>query len=293
MSNSVDTKVVEMQFNNQNFEKNVSTSISTLDKLKNALNFGNSAKQLNNLQTAANNVDFSPFTSALDAVQSRFSMLGIVGATVISNLTTTLMGKAKQLLTAIPNQISQGGLSRAMNIEQAKFQLKGLGVAWKDVEDDINYGVKDTAYGLDAAAKAASQLTASGVQLGDEMKEALRGISGVAAMTNASYEEISPIFTTVAGQGKLMTMQLRQLESRGLNVAAELGKQMGKTEEEIRDMVTKGKIDFKTFSHYMNEAFGDHAKKANETYTGSLSNVKAALSRIGAEFKQSTDWLEL
>ena len=287
MSNTVDTRVVEMQFNNQNFEKNVATSISTLDKLKNALNFGNSAKQLNNLQTATNNVDFSPFTSALDAVQSRFSMLGIVGATVISNLTTTLMGKAKQLLTAIPNQISQGGLSRAMNIEQAKFQLKGLGVAWKDVEDDINYGVKDTAYGLDAAAKAASQLTASGVQLGDEMKEALRGISGVAAMTNASYEEISPIFTTVAGQGKLMTMQLRQLESRGLNVAAELGKQMGKTEEEIRDMVTKGKIDFKTFSHYMNEAFGDHAKKANETYTGSLSNVKAALSRIGAEFKQS------
>lgn len=287
MSNTVDTRVVEMQFNNQNFEKNVATSISTLDKLKNALNFGNSAKQLNNLQTATNNVDFSPFTSALDAVQSRFSTLGIVGATVISNLTTTLMGKAKQLLTAIPNQISQGGLSRAMNIEQAKFQLKGLGVAWKDVEDDINYGVKDTAYGLDAAAKAASQLTASGVQLGDEMKEALRGISGVAAMTNASYEEISPIFTTVAGQGKLMTMQLRQLESRGLNVAAELGKQMGKTEEEIRDMVTKGKIDFKTFSHYMNEAFGDHAKKANETYTGSLSNVKAALSRIGAEFKQS------
>lgn len=287
MSNTVDTRVVEMQFNNQNFEKNVATSMGTLDKLKNALNFGNSAKQLNNLQTATNNVDFSPFTSALDAVQSRFSMLGIVGATVISNLTTTLMGKAKQLLTAIPNQISQGGLSRAMNIEQAKFQLKGLGVAWKDIEDDINYGVKDTAYGLDAAAKAASQLTASGVQLGDEMKEALRGISGVAAMTNASYEEISPIFTTVAGQGKLMTMQLRQLESRGLNVAAELGKQMGKTEEEIRDMVTKGKIDFKTFSHYMNEAFGDHAKKANETYTGSLSNVKAALSRIGAEFKQS------
>ena len=285
MSNSVDTKVVEMQFNNQNFEKNVATSLGTLDKLKSALNFKNSAQQLTNLQTATNNVDFSPFTNALDAVQNRFSMLGIVGATVISNLTTTLMGKVKNLLTAIPNQISQGGLSRALNIEQAKFQLKGLGVAWADIEDDINYGVKDTAYGLDAAAKAASQLKASGVELGDEMKEALRGISGVAAMTNSSYEEISPIFTTIAGQGKVMTMQLRQLESRGLNVAAKLGEAMGKTESEIRDMVTKGEIDFKTFSHYMNEAFGEHAKKANETYTGALGNVKAALSRIGAEFK--------
>lgn len=287
MSNTVDTRVVEMQFNNQDFERNVSTSLGTLEKLKSALNFGKSSQQLTQLQTATNNVDFSPFTNALDSVQSRFSALGVVGMTVINNLTNGIINKAKGILTAIPKQISEGGLSRAMNIENAKFQLKGLGVAWKDIEDDINYGVKDTAYGLDAAAKAASQLTASGVQLGDEMKEALRGISGVAAMTNSSYEEISPIFTTIAGQGKVMTMQLRQLESRGLNVAAELGKQMGKTEEDIRDMVTKGKIDFKTFSHYMNQAFGDHAKKANETYSGSLGNVKAALSRIGAEFKTS------
>lgn len=287
MSNTVDTRVVEMQFNNQDFEKNVNTSLGTLEKLKSALNFGKSSQQLTQLQNATNAVDFSPFTSALDSVQSRFSALGIVGATVINNLTNTAISKAKQILTAVPRQISQGGLSRALNIEQAKFQLKGLGIEWKDIEADINYGVKDTAYGLDAAAKAASQLTASGVKLGTEMQEALRGISGVAAMTNSSYEEISPIFTTVAGQGRLMTMQLRQLEARGLNVAAQLGKSMGKTEEEIRDMVTKGKIDFKTFSHYMNEAFGDHAKKANETYTGSLSNVKAALSRIGAEVKAS------
>lgn len=287
MSNSVDTRVVEMQFNNQDFEKNINTSLNTLDKLKSALNFGKSAQSLTQLQTATNNVDFSPFSNALEGIQSRFSALGVVGMTVISNLTTGIMNKAKSILTAIPRQISEGGLARAMNIENAKFQLKGLGIAWKDIEEDINYGVKDTAYGLDAAAKAASQLVASNVNLGDEMKESLRAISGVAAMTNASYEEISPIFTTVAGQGKLMTMQLRQLESRGLNVAASLGKSMGKTEEEIRDMVTKGKIDFKTFSHYMNEAFGDHAKKANETYSGSLGNVKAALSRIGAEFKTS------
>lgn len=299
MSNSVDTKVVEMQFNNQNFEKNVSTSINTLDKLKTSVNslgslgkptqsFLNSFKtSTGEVQSSINNVDFTPFASALDTIQGRLSTLGVVGMTVVSNLTTSIMGKAKQLLTAIPAQISQGGLSRALNIENARFQLKGLGVAWKDIEEDINYGVKGTAYGLDAAAKAASQLTASGVQLGTEMQEALRGISGVAAMTNSTYEDISPIFTTIAGQGKVMTMQLRQLEARGLNVAAELGKRMGKTEEEIREMVTEGEMDFKTFAHYMNEAFGEHAKKANETYSGSLGNVKAALSRIGAEFKQS------
>ena len=38
------------------------------------------------------------------------------------------------------------------------------------------------------------------------------------------------------------------------------------------------------FTEAMNDAFGDHAKKANETFTGAMSNVKAALARIGAEF---------
>ena len=295
MSNTVDTRVVEMQFNNQNFEKNVATSLNTLDKLKNALSFTNSARNITDLQVATNNVDFTPFISALDTVKDRFSALGIVGATVINDLTLALMSKTKKLLTAIPNQISQGGLTRAMNIEQAKFMLDGLHVEWDKIYSDINYGVDKTAYGLDAAAKAASQLVASGVEFGETygptgsspMAKALRGISGVAAMTNSSYEEITSIFTTVAGQGKLMTMQLRQLEARGLNVAAQMGNVMGKTEEQIREMVSKGEIDFEIFSSAMYDAFGEQAAKANDTYSGSLSNVKAALSRIGAEFKAS------
>ena len=72
-------------------------------------------------------------------------------------------------------------------------------------------------------------------------------------MTNSEYEAISPIFTTVAGQGKLMTTQLRQLESRGLNAAAVLAESMGTTEAAVRDMVTKGQIDFNTFAEAMDE----------------------------------------
>ena len=214
--------------------------------------------------------------------------MGIVGMTVIQDLTRAAENMAHKMATGLFNQIKTGGWSRATNIDQAKFQLEGLGVAWDKIVADIEYGVNDTAYGLDSAAKVASQLVASGIQIGDDMKGALRGVSGVAAMTNSSYDEIGAIFTTVAGQGKLMTMQLRQLESRGLNVAANLGKASGelagKTESEIRDMVTKGKIDFMTFAKAMDEVFGPQAKKANETFEGSLANMKSALSRIGAEF---------
>lgn len=295
MSNTVDTRVVEMQFDNRNFEQNVKTSLSTLDKLKQALNFDNSAKQLSNLQNATNRIDFNPFLNAIDSVQERFSMMGIVGATVINNLTNSLVNKAKEIFTAIPRQISQGGMQRALNLEHANFVLEGL--LLEKYEDGAarvqammqaaNNAVSGTAYGLDEAANVASQLVASGVEDAAKMETILKGIAGAASMTGRDYANIGNIFTTVASNGRLMTQQLRQFSYAGLNVAATLAEQLGVTEQEINEMVSKGKIDFDTFATAMSNAFGKQAQKANETYTGALSNVKAALSRIGAEFKSS------
>ena len=164
----------------------------------------------------------------------------------------------------------------------------------QQVMDDVSVSVDKTAYGLDEAAVVASQLAASNVQAseaGGQMLVALRGVAGVAAMGGAEYSRVGQIFTTVAGQGRLMGDQLLQMSSMGLNAAATLatyldktGKVAGATEEQVREMVSKGEIDFETFAAAMDDAFGAHAAKANETFTGALSNVKAALSRIGAEF---------
>lgn len=287
MSKNIDERVVEMRFDNKQFEQGISQSLDSLKKLDKALEFDNvknSAKELDKLSDSVNKVDFEKMSTQLDALEKRFSAFGIAGMTVVQELTKSLINFGKNAWNNTIGQIKTGGMKRAMNIENAKFQLEGLKVAWESVADDIDYAVSGTAYGLDAAAKACAQLSASGVQAGEDMKKALRAISGVAAMTNAEYDEIAPIFTTVAGQGKLMTMQLRQLESRGLNAAASLGEALGKTEGEIRDMVTKGKIDFNTFANAMDDAFGEHAKDANKTFSGAMSNMKAALSRIGADF---------
>lgn len=285
---SVDNRVVEMRFDNDNFESGVSTSLKTIDKLKEALNFSGADKGFSDLEKAAKKgLDFSSISDNLEQIAGKFTSLGIVGVTALQEITKSALNLGKNVLTAIPNQIISGGKTRALNIEQAKFQLSGLNVLWEDIYDNIDKAVSGTAYGLDEAAVVASQLVASGIAYGDaqsDMAHALRGISGVAAMTNSSYSEIGSIFTTVAGQGKLMTMQLRQLEARGLNVAAKLGEILGKSENDIRDMVTDGKIDFITFANAMDEAFGEHATKANETFTGALANMKAALSRIGADF---------
>lgn len=283
MSETIDNRVVQMEFDNKQFENGAKTTMSTLDKLKQSLNFGSSVNSLSRLESAGRSFSLKGITDSIDVVCDRFSAMGVVGQTIIQNLTNSAIAMAKKITGIVTTPIIEGGKKRALNIEQAKFQLQGLGVAWDTIKDDINYGVKDTAYGLDAAAKVASQLVASNIEVGDSMKTALRAVSGVAAMTNSSYEEIGHIFTTVAGNGKLMTEQLRMLSARGLNIAAELGKQLGKTEAEIRDMVTKGQIDFKTFANAMDKAFGEHAKDANKTFTGALSNMRAALSRIGAD----------
>ena len=275
MSTTIDTNVVQLKFDNKQFEENCKQSMSTLEKLKQKINESSSGNALKDL----NKVDLSNIKDSIDGINKHFSLLGIAALKVKSSIVDGFLGMAKTLATTVPRIIKEGGWQRAMNIEEAKFQLEGLHVAWSQISDDISYAVDGTAYGLDAAAKAASQLVASGVQVG-----ALRAISGVAAMTNAEYEAIAPIFTTVAGQGKLMTMQLRQLENRGLNAAAVLAESMGTTEAAVREMVTDGEIDFNTFAKAMDDAFGEHAKDANRTFVGVTANIRAALKKIGADF---------
>ena len=298
MSNQIENRIVEMEFDNKQFEDGVKESLSTLDKLKQALNFKDAGKNLEDFGKATKNFDLNGIGEAVEKVGDKFSTFRLLGIHALANLVDAAMDAGKKMASALMtpfNQIRTGGWNRAMNIENAKFQLEGLGVAWEQISEDINYGVQDTAYGLDAAAKAASQLVASGVEFGETwgptgnspMAKALRGISGVAAMTNSSYDEIAHTFTRIAGQGKVMATDLNSLAARGLNAAAILANQFGTTEAEIREMVHDGQIDFEIFSTAMDDAFGEHAKEANRTFTGALENIKAALNKIGQPFATS------
>ena len=287
MSNKIDERVVEMRFDNAQFEKNVSTTMSTLDKLKKSLNLEGAAKGLQNVNAAAKTTSFDNLAASVSKLEHRFSTLGIVGMRVIENLTDSMMRLAQKTLNFLTSGVVQGGIKRAMNLENAHFQLQGL---LKDEEavaavmQNVGDAVDGTAYSLDSAAKVASQLAASGMRAGDDMFKSLRAVAGVAAMTNSEYSDIGRIFTKIAGQGRLMGDDLLSLSSRGMNAAATLAESMGITESAVREMVSKGQIDFKTFAYAMDDAFGEHAKKANETLTGALSNVKSALGRIGALF---------
>lgn len=297
MSN-IDERIVQMEFDNSLFDKNVESSIKALEKLNVALKMDGIDKNLADISSSVNKMDFSKMEAGISALQNRFSTLGIMTMQWTQDFAKgieNVVGGAIKKITALPraalNQAITGGQSRAANIDQARFKIEGMikeAGAWEKISDDINFAVNDTAFGFDAAANAAAQLSASGVQMGDDMKHALLGISGVAAMTSSSYEEIAPIFTKIAGVGRLYATELNSISMRGINAAATLaeylrttGKNANATEETVHDMIKKGEIDFKLFSDAMYEAFGEHAKESNKTFEGSLANMKAALSRFG------------
>ena len=227
MSATIDERVVEMKFDNSDFEKNVQTSMSTLDRLKQALKMDNARDSIESINRATRNLDFSGAASGIEVLKDRFSTLGVVGMSVIQNLTDKALNLGIAFATKIPSMITQGGWNRAMNIENAHFQLQGLIDDEKEVVAVMNQAsesVNGTAYSYDAAAKAASMFAATGLKSGKEMENALKGIAGLAATTNSDYESISNIFTTVAGNGRLMGDQLNQLSYRGMNAAAALAK---------------------------------------------------------------------
>ena len=291
MSRQVDEKVVSMKFDNKQFEANVKTSMGTIDKLKSSLNFKGASKGLEDLEKASKKVSFDDIAASVQRLENRFSVFGIAGMRIVEQFTDSVIDSVRRISRAatsfIREGIIQGGKRRAMNLENAHFQLQGLlkdEAAVEAVMKNVNDSVDGTAYSLDSAAKVASQFAASGMRAGDQMFSSLRAVAGVAAMTNSEYDEIGRIFTKVAGQGRLMGDDLLSLSSRGMNAAATLAEALGTSESAVREMVSKGKIDFNTFASAMDNAFGEHAKKANETLTGALSNVKAALARIGALF---------
>ena len=101
MSTTVDERVVEMRFDNKQFEANVQTSLSTLDKLKRSLNLEGAAKGLENVNTAAQKCDMTPLTNAVETVKVKFSTLEVMAVTALANITNSAVNAGKRIVSAL------------------------------------------------------------------------------------------------------------------------------------------------------------------------------------------------
>lgn len=280
---SIDDRVVNMQFNNAQFQQGVAQTQKSLDGLKQSLKLDNATSGIDDVQAAADHFSLQGMEDALSSISSHFSVFGAVGFTIIQDLTNGVLNAGRKMAGALIDPIVQGGANRALALQQAKFQFQGLGLDIQSTMDAALAAVKGTAFGLDDAATAAAQFGASGITAASGLSNDLRAVAGVAAQTGSSYSSVAQIFESVAGNGRLMGQDLLQLSSRGVNAAAVLAKSMGTTEAKVREMVTNGKISFQEFSDAMYKSFGANAANANQTYSGALDNMHAALARIGAD----------
>lgn len=78
MSKTIDERVVEMRFDNKQFESNVKTSMSTIEKLKHSLNLTGASKGLENISSAARGFSLSGIGGAVETVQAKFSGLEVM-----------------------------------------------------------------------------------------------------------------------------------------------------------------------------------------------------------------------
>lgn len=279
----IDEKVVKLSFDNKQFESESHRSITTLGRLKDAIMAIPEATGLDRVLGKLTAGDFLKIGALTGGIKLLKDGINGIGDT-IEGVAHKALNSIEGVFSNALSQIKNGGMSRALKIENAKFMLKGLGLDEKTFMDAADYAVSGTAYTLDAAASAAAQMGASGFSKLEDLQYMLRSISGVAAMTNRDFSEISYLWTSMAGLGRVTGMALTSLSEKGINAAQTLGKALNKTEEEVKDMVHKGEIDFKTFAKAMDDAFGEHAKDANSTFEGASANIQAALSKIGALF---------
>lgn len=181
--------------------------------------------------------------------------------------------------------VIKGGISRALNIEDAQAKLRGLGhdaESVTDIMDSALASVKGTAYGLDAAATIAAGAVAAGIKPGQELTKYLKMTADTATIAGANLEEIGPILNRVQTSQTAYTEDLNMLADRGLPVFQWLQEEYGVTAQELRKMVSNGEVDAQTYFKVIQENIGGAALESGATTRGAFANMRAAFSRLGA-----------
>lgn len=291
MSTSIDNRIVQMTFDNKQFEAAVKQSMNSLknldDSIKNAGDERKSSGMFKGFSKLGKFLNFTDLNASLESIKNRFSTLGIVGMTVIQNLTTGAMNLAKKGLAAVNNALFGGGWQRASNLEQAYFRLNGMVGSAEEVArimKDVDKAVTGTAFGLDEAAVAASMFAATGMRSGTQMYNTLLAIAGMASTAGVSFQQISDVMVDASAQGVATNDTFTRLALQGIPAAILMADKLGISVEELKKRAKEGKITFEEFAEVMSEKFGANAQQANKTFSGALSNLLTAFKRVGEPF---------
>mgnify|MGYP000431342491 FL=1 len=197
MSTTVDERVVEMRFDNKQFEANVQTSLSTLDKLKRSLNLEGAAKGLENVNTAAQKCDMTPLTNAVETVKVKFSTLEVMAVTALANITNSAVNAGKRIVSALTVDPIKTGFQEyetqinAVQTILANTSSKGTTLDQvNNALDELNHYADMTIYNFTEMTRNIGTFTAAGVDL-DTSVSAIKGIANLAAVSGSTSQQAS------------------------------------------------------------------------------------------------------
>lgn len=227
MNKEVEQKILEMQFNNADFEQKVAQSLVTLQKLKEATKLEDAGKGLEDLSRSASNVDLSPISKGIDQLNSHFDALGIFGMTVFHKLSEAAINMGQQVANAITAAPTDGWKEYELNIDSVKTILnsakndEGLPVTLDEVNQKLNelnaYSDK-TIYSFSDMTSNIGKFTNAGVSL-DKSVAAIQGVANVAALAGANSNQASAAmynFAQALSSGSVRLQDWKSIENANM-----------------------------------------------------------------------------
>lgn len=197
MSRTIDERIVEMRFDNRQFERNVQTSLSTLDKLKQGLDLDGAAKGLENLGDAAKKCNMSALSSSVETVRAKFSALEVVAMTTLSNITNSALNTGKRLVSALTIDPIKSGFQEyetqigAVQTILANTQHEGTNLQQVNrALDELNTYADKTIYNFTEMTRNIGTFTAAGVNLQTSV-DSIKGIANLAAVSGSTSQQAS------------------------------------------------------------------------------------------------------
>ncbi len=216
MSTTTDNKVVEMRFNNQQFEKNANESISTLGKLKDALKFDRSSvKSLDDLQKSTKGFNLDHLTQSVDKASDHFSALGVAGMTVINRLTNAAIDFGKKAVGAMSGGLSGGFAKYSAMTDAVQVMVINSGESIEYVNGlmgELQKYVDDTSYSFEQMTRTMGNFAAVGLDL-ETAEEMVEGIANWAATAGVNAVKAEAAFREVSNSISNGYLQLRDAQT--------------------------------------------------------------------------------
>ena len=151
-----------------------------------------------------------------------------------------------------------------------------------------------TPFSMGDVAKSAKQLLAYGLEA-EKVNDTLIRLGDIAAGLSIPINDLAYLYGTTMVQGRLYTQDLNQFLGRGIPLMAELAKQFGVAESEVKKLVEEGKVGFPQVQQAIvsltseGSKFGGLMEAQSKTIAGQISNIEDQIEQMFNEIGKSSE----